>query len=71
MFLFLKVLFLLKREKVFLILFSALILELMFTHTHTHTHTYIHTYLRVEKVRYENQPLQYSGLENLMDGGDW
>ena len=38
------------------------------THTHTHTHTYIAAYFFGEG---DGTPLQYSCLENPMDGGAW
>ena len=37
-----------------------------YTHTHTHTHIYIYIYGEGNGI-----PLQYSCLENPMDGGAW
>ena len=50
------------------------------THTHTHTHTYIPFYILFhydlsEDIEYSGEgngtPLQYSCLENSIDGGAW
>ena len=43
------------------------------THTHTHTHIYIHTHTHTHTPigQGNGTPLQYSCLENPMDGGAW
>ena len=40
-------------------------------HTHTHTHTYIYIYIYIYMYICTGDPLQYSCLENPMDGGAW
>ena len=40
------------------------------THTHTHTHTYIYI-CSTYTGEGNGPPLQYSCLENPMDGGAW
>ena len=55
-----------------------------YTHTHIHTHTHTHTYIPFyilfhydlsEDIEYSGEgngtPLQYSCLENSIDGGAW
>ena len=43
-----------------------------FGHTHTHTHTHIlYIYIYVSPREGDVTPLQYSCLENPMDGGAW
>ena len=54
---------------------------IVYTHTHTHTHIHTHTYsfldsfplwfIRILNGEGNGTPLQYSCLENPMDGGAW
>ena len=45
----------------------------IYTHTHTHTHTHVYYYYCTNNCIGEGNgtPLQYSCLENSMDGGAW